>query len=46
MCFHRWQYVGYIEVQRWLLGVAGGIPVDDTIKAKQCQKCGKIKEVD
>lgn len=45
MCFHRYKYIGYIEVKKWLGGVSGGIPYDTMIEAKKCEKCGKIKEV-
>lgn len=46
MCWHRYKYIGIIEVSKWLGGVSGGIPYETTIKAKQCEKCGKIKEVE
>ena len=45
MCWHNYRYIGWTEVQRWLMGVAGGILVDDYIEAKQCIKCGKLKEI-
>jgi hypothetical protein len=45
MCWHKYKYIGSIRVRKWLGGVSGGIPVEVTINAKQCTKCGKIKEV-
>lgn len=45
MCWHKYEYVGWIEAQKWLGGVAGGILIDVMIKAKQCTKCGNVKEI-
>lgn len=45
MCWHNYEYQGWVNVKRWLYGVAGGILVDDCIEAKQCTKCGKLKEI-
>jgi len=45
MCWHRYRYIGKIKAYRWLAGVSGGVPVEVMVKAKQCEKCGKVKEV-
>jgi len=45
MCWHKYEYKGYMRVYKWLLGVVDGIPIEVTIEAKQCTKCGKVKEV-
>lgn len=44
MCWHKYKYVGYIKVYYWLGGVASGVPFPATIEARQCTRCGKIKE--
>jgi hypothetical protein len=46
MCFHDYKYIGRIKTNQWLYGVTGGIATQITIDAKQCKKCGKIKEVE
>jgi hypothetical protein len=47
MCLlHKYQYIGYVMVTRWLGGVAGGIPYEHLEEAKKCKKCGKIKVIE
>ncbi len=45
MCWHKYKYIGLISAYKWLYGVRGGVPIEATIHAKQCEKCGKVKEV-
>lgn len=45
MCWHKYKYIGSIRVSKWLGGVNAGVKYEVSINAKQCTKCGKIKEV-
>lgn len=45
MCWHKYIYIGYVDGYYWLAGVTGGIEVPCRFKAKECTKCGKVKEV-
>lgn len=42
--FHKWIYIGTQDGYRWVGGVANGIAIPVGIQAKQCLKCGKVKE--
>jgi len=45
ICFHKYRYIGVVEAKQWLGGVTGGILVNVLVEAKECIKCGDIKEV-
>jgi hypothetical protein len=45
MCWHKYEYVGYITAYYWLEGVSGGIPIEYQVRAKECKKCGKVKTI-
>ena len=45
MCWHNYEYIGWVTAYYWYGGVSGGIPIETRVQAKQCTKCGKRKEV-
>lgn len=42
---HKYRYIGLVKGYHWLAGVGGGIRIETQIRAKECGKCGKIKEI-
>lgn len=45
MCWHNYKYVGWVTAYYWLFGVVGGQAAETEVRAKECTKCGKLKEV-